>query len=132
VGFSLHLVLGFIFVVETSASRDNTPFSLVLDSDMISAFPLLTSFGWLMLFLAGSADGFGPYGVLTPIIRVCKSLEIYDSSCIFLPFKPLYAVPWKGPGYLFGPFPALLHALFFSVFGSIVGEPTPFRYFNYL
>jgi hypothetical protein len=65
VGFSLHLVLRFIFVVETSASGDSTSFSLVPDLDLINAFPLLTSFGWLILFLAGSADGFGPYGVLT-------------------------------------------------------------------
>jgi hypothetical protein len=93
VGFSLHLVLGFIFVVETSASGDNTPFSLVPDSDLISVFPLLTSFGWLMLFLAGSADEFGPYGVLTPVIRVCKSLEIYDSSCISFAFQTAICGP---------------------------------------
>jgi hypothetical protein len=86
-GFSLHLVLGFIFVVETSVSGDSTPFSLVPDLDLSSAFPLLTSFGWLMLFLAGSADGFGPHGVLTPVIRVCKSHEIYDSSCISFTFQ---------------------------------------------
>jgi hypothetical protein len=131
-GFSLHMVLGFIFVVETSVSGDSTPFSLVPDSNLISAFPLLTSFGWLMLFLVGSADGFGPYGVLTPVIRVCKLLRFMTLPAFLLPFKSLYAVPWKGPGYLFGPFPTLLPPLFFSVFGSIVGEPIPFWFFNHL
>jgi hypothetical protein len=93
VGFSLHLVLGYIFVVETSASGDSTSFSLVPDSDLISAFPLLTSFGWLMLFLARSADDFGPHGVLTPVITVCKSHEIYDSSYISFAFQTALCGP---------------------------------------
>jgi hypothetical protein len=103
VGFSLHLVLGFIYVVETSASGDSTPFSLVPDSDLSSAFPLLTSFGWLMLFLAGSADGFGPHGVLTPVIRVCKSHEIYDSSCISFAFQTAICGPLERTGLFIWP-----------------------------
>ena len=102
-GFSLYLVLGFIFVVETSASGDSTPFSLVPDSDLSSAFPLLTSFGWLMLFLAGSADGFGPHGVLTLVIRVCKSHEIYDSSCISFAFQTVICGPLEMTGLFIWP-----------------------------
>jgi hypothetical protein len=45
VGFSLPLYLGFNFVEETSASEDNTPFPLVPNLDLTSAFPILTSFG---------------------------------------------------------------------------------------
>jgi hypothetical protein len=86
-GFNLHLVLGYIFVVETSACGDSTLFSLIPNSNLISVFPLLTSFGWLMLFLDKSANGFGPRGVLTPVIRVCKSHEIYDSSYMSFAFQ---------------------------------------------
>ena len=44
VGFSLPLYLGFNFVVKTSVSKDNTSFSLALDSNLTNAFPILTFF----------------------------------------------------------------------------------------
>jgi hypothetical protein len=46
VGFSFSLYLGFNFVGETSASENNTPFSLAPNSDLTSVFLILTSFGW--------------------------------------------------------------------------------------
>ena len=46
-----------------------------------------------MLFLARSVDGFGLYGVLTPVIRVCKSHEIYDSFYIYFAFQTAICGP---------------------------------------
>jgi hypothetical protein len=86
VGFSLPLHLRFNFVVETSASGDNTSCSSAPDSDLTSIFLILTSFRWLM-FCTGSADEFGPHEVFTPVIRIYKSLQVYDSSYNPLAFK---------------------------------------------
>jgi hypothetical protein len=93
VGFSLPLYLGFNFVVETNASGESTSFSSASDSDLTNAFPILTSFGWLMLFYARGANGFGPHGVLTPIIRVYKPLKVYDSSNTPSVFKTILCGP---------------------------------------
>jgi hypothetical protein len=71
VGFSLLLFFRSIFIIEISTSGDSTPFLLVPDSNLTSAFLILTLFKWLMLFFAESVDGFGPHEVLT-LIRVCK------------------------------------------------------------
>ena len=124
------MYLGFIFIVETSASKDSIPFLSVSDLDLTSAFSVQTSFGWLM-FCAGGADEFGPFEVLTHVIRVCEPLEVYDFRMLILLLKPPYAVPWRGLSHLFGPFPTLVHlfALIFFVFMSIVGESTPFSVF---
>jgi hypothetical protein len=112
VGFSLPLYLWFNFVVEISASRDSTPFSLALNSDLTNAFPILTSFGWSMSFCARGADGFGPHGVLTPIIRVYKPLEVYEFSCTPLAFKTALCGPLKRTKLIIWP-------IFYFCFGSL-------------
>ena len=78
VGFSLPLYLGLIFVMETSASEDSIYFSSILDSDLTSAFLVSTSFEWLIVYSAGDTDGFGPFAVLIPVIRVYEPLELCD------------------------------------------------------
>jgi hypothetical protein len=98
VGFSPPLYLGLNFVVETSPSGDSTPFSLVPDSDLSSVFPVLTPFGWSMLFCARGIDGFGPLGVLTLVIRACKPLEVCDSSCTPFTFEITLCNPFERTG----------------------------------
>ena len=95
VGFSLHLNFGIIFVMETSA-----PFPSVQDSDLTSAFPILASFRWWMLFFVRSVDGFGPHVVLIPIIKVCKSHEVYNSYYTSFAFKIALCVSLKRTGLI--------------------------------
>jgi hypothetical protein len=93
--FSFHLDLGIIFVVKISASKDSTPFLSVSDSDLTNTFLILASFGWSMLFFAGSADVLRPNGFFTLVIRVCKSHEVNDSSCTSFAFKTALYGPWE-------------------------------------
>lgn len=73
---SLPLYLGLIFAVETIAFRDNTPFFSIPNLDLTNVVPVSTSFGRLILFLAGGEDGFGPFKVLTPVIKVYESFKV--------------------------------------------------------
>jgi hypothetical protein len=47
------------------------------------------------MFCTGSVDEFGPHEVFTPIIRICKPLQVYDSSYNPLAFKIALCSPLK-------------------------------------
>jgi hypothetical protein len=49
--------------VETNAFGNNTPFFFVPDLNLTCAFPISTSFRWLIVFFARSIDVFGPFEV---------------------------------------------------------------------
>jgi hypothetical protein len=103
VGFSLPLLLWFIFAAETSATGDSTPLYSDPDSVYDSVFPASVSFGRLWLFLGGSADGFGPHEVLTPVIRVYEPLEVCDSSCAPFAFETALCGPFERTGSFIWP-----------------------------
>jgi hypothetical protein len=67
--------------MEISASGDSSIFSSVPDLDFTNVVLVSTSFGRLMLFLAGGTDGFRPFEVLTPVIRVYEPFKVCDPFC---------------------------------------------------
>jgi hypothetical protein len=95
VGFSVPLYLWPFYAIETSASRNSTPFISTPNSNLISAVLALTSFEWLIVFFIGDTNRFGPFEILTPIIKVYKPLEVCDFSCIFFTLKTVLCGPFK-------------------------------------
>jgi hypothetical protein len=95
VGFSVPLYLWPFLAMETKDSRNNTPCFLTPNSDLTGAVLALTPFGWLVVFFIGDTNGFGPFEILTPIIRVYKPLKVCDSFCIFFTLKTVLCGPFK-------------------------------------
>jgi len=133
VSFSLPLLLWFISTAETSATGDSTPLYSDPDSVYDSGAPASVSLGRLWLLLGGSADGFGPHEVLTPVIRVYEPLEVCDSSCAPFAFETALCGPFERTGSFICPISyCFVLTLLYFVFGFVVGEATPFRYFDSL
>ena len=114
VGFSLSMFFGFVSIVETCVFGYSTPFSLVLDSDLINAFSVSTSFRWKMLFCVGGVDGFEHLEILRLVIRVCETLDVCHFFCTLFAFitalnGPLErTIPFIWPIFYFGSFTCIV------------------------
>jgi hypothetical protein len=66
------------------------------------------------VFFARRTDVFGPFEVLTPVIKVYESLEVCDPSCAFFAFKSALCSPFERtrpfiwPIFYFGSFTCIV------------------------
>lgn len=68
---------------------------LLPDPDLTSAFPVLISFVWLIVFFVGGTYVFWPFEVLSPVIKVYELFEVCDPLCAPFVFKTALCDPFE-------------------------------------